>query len=159
MYDFPPRSGLVRVPSASPGNQIAGCIAPRRPTHPCTPAPSMTPRLRLWSRHNGARRIWRHGGRVDEQELGVCKDTLCKAWGEDYNHGYDRLGQGEHRACSRAISYRRREGDMHMGKLECGLWDSFMETIHTKHRQAQSVSRRELLQAGLAAGVTLSTWP
>jgi ABC-type transport system substrate-binding protein len=47
---------------------------------------------------------------------------------------------------------------MHMGKLECGLWDSFMETIHAKHRQAQSVSRRELLQAGLAAGVTLSTW-
>jgi len=34
-----------------------------------------------------------------------------------------------------------------------------METIHAKHRQAQSVSRRELLQAGLAAGVTLSTWP
>ncbi len=25
--------------------------------------------------------------------------------------------------------------------------------------QAQSVSRRRLLQAGLAAGVTLSTWP
>src|SRR6266705_7049906 len=45
-----------------------------------------------------------------------------------------------------------------MGKLEPGLWDSFMETIYAKHRQAQSVSRHELLQAGLA-GVTLSTWP
>ena len=34
-----------------------------------------------------------------------------------------------------------------------------METRHAKHRQAQDVSRRELLQAGLAASAAWSTWP
>src|SRR5438105_5465889 len=125
MYDFPPRSGLVRVPSASPGNQIEGCIAPLRPTHPCYTGhvndPTLTAMVKAQRRTKDLEA--RREGRVNEQGLGVCKDTLCKAWGADYNHGCDRLGQGEHRACSRAISHRRREGDMHMGKLEFGLWE------------------------------------
>ena len=34
-----------------------------------------------------------------------------------------------------------------------------METRHANSYYATGVSRRELLQAGLAAGVTWSTWP
>src|ERR671922_1817984 len=34
-----------------------------------------------------------------------------------------------------------------------------MNTQHARPRKVQGVSRRELLQAGLAAGATLSTWP
>jgi hypothetical protein len=34
-----------------------------------------------------------------------------------------------------------------------------METRHTQHRHTQGVSRRHLLQAGLAASATLATWP
>src|SRR6266545_781836 len=34
-----------------------------------------------------------------------------------------------------------------------------METRLMKHRKTQGMSRRELLQAGLAAGATLSAWP
>ena len=34
-----------------------------------------------------------------------------------------------------------------------------METRHAHPRNAQGVSRRELLKAGLAAGATLSAWP
>ena len=35
----------------------------------------------------------------------------------------------------------------------------FMATRHTPHRHTQGVSRRQLLQAGLAASATLATWP
>ena len=34
-----------------------------------------------------------------------------------------------------------------------------MEMLHAHPRVLQGVRRRALLQAGLAAGVTLSTWP
>ena len=34
-----------------------------------------------------------------------------------------------------------------------------METRHAQHHHTQGVSRRHLLQAGLAAGATLATWP
>src|SRR2546427_2869113 len=34
-----------------------------------------------------------------------------------------------------------------------------VETRHTQHHHTQGVSRRHLLQAGLAAGATLATWP
>lgn len=34
-----------------------------------------------------------------------------------------------------------------------------METIHPKNRNAHGLSRRQLLQAGLAAGAALSAWP
>jgi hypothetical protein len=34
-----------------------------------------------------------------------------------------------------------------------------METRYTKHRKTQGMSRRQLLQASLAAGTTLAAWP
>ena len=34
-----------------------------------------------------------------------------------------------------------------------------METRPTQHRMTQGISRRQLLQTGLAAGATLAAWP